>query len=174
MNKKCLFVKRILCLSQVSFTTGPPSDCRLNARCLPWFLNPTPTPGVGRTLCWMQNVTFILMRSMFQLFSMLKDGRKSCHARWGHVIRIIYPQAVQKLFCCPFIWMPLPLSLCGLYNLYSLISHHLRAYCAHNGSFVRRKIIYLVLVGQLKSPISGYLLWKTGNSTTSLIIIIHI
>jgi len=29
--------------------------------------------------------------------------------------------------------------------------------CAHDGSFVRWKIIYLVLVGQLKSPISGYL-----------------
>jgi len=63
-----------------------------------------PPEGWG-TLCWMQNVTVILMRSMFQLFSMLKDGRKSCHARWGHVIRIIYPQAVQELFCCPFIWM---------------------------------------------------------------------
>lgn len=39
------------------------------------------------------NVTVILMRSMFQLFSMLKDGRKSCHARWGHVLGITYPQA---------------------------------------------------------------------------------
>lgn len=50
----------------------------------------------GNALCWMQNVTVILMCSMFQLFSMLKDGRKSCHARWGHVLRITYPRAQTR------------------------------------------------------------------------------
>jgi len=45
----------------------------------------------------------------------------------------------------------------SLYNLSPLIFHHLRMYWAHNGSFVRLKIIYLVLVDQLESLVSGYL-----------------
>jgi len=39
----------------------------------------------------------------------------------------------------------------SLYNLSPLIFHHLKVYCAHNGSFVRWTIIYLVLVDQLES-----------------------
>lgn len=54
----------------------------------------------------MRNVTVVLMRSMFQLFSMLKDDRKSCHAGWGHVLRITYLGVDQELFRCPLIRPP--------------------------------------------------------------------